>query len=109
MRLDARDWRSAVALEIDRLPQAAADLDDIWMNIALDNVVAADRVVRRVYDAEDQLSEFPFIGAVRPDLSPDLRYWPVGDYLIFYRIDAATLTVVRILHGARDLPSLFDN
>lgn len=37
--------------------------------------------------------------------------WPVPrfeNWLIFYRIDDETLTVVRVLHGARELPAALD-
>jgi len=33
----------------------------------------------------------------------DLRSFPIAGYLIFYRHGPATLTVVRILHAARDI------
>lgn len=64
--------------------------------------------MRLIYDAEDRLAMFPHLGPARPDLTPDLRLWPVGDYLIFYRIEPERLVIVRILHGARDLPAQFD-
>jgi plasmid stabilization system protein ParE len=37
-----------------------------------------------------------------------LRVWPLPGYtkiLAFYEISAADVTVVRVLHGARDLPT----
>jgi toxin ParE1/3/4 len=90
-----------------RLPAAEADIDDIYLHIALDNVAAADRVVLRILSAEQRLLVFPEIGQARPDLLPGLRHWPVGNYLIFYRITDETLEIVRVVHGARDLPVLF--
>lgn len=97
-----------MALRTRRLPQAIADLDDIWFEIAADNPRAADRFAGRVYEAEGLLAEFPQLGEARPDLGPDLRKWTVGTYLIVYRIDPDFITVIRILHGARDLPPLFE-
>jgi len=41
--------------------------------------------------------------AVRPELGAELRSFPMAGYLIFYRHGPATLTVVRILHAARDI------
>jgi toxin ParE1/3/4 len=89
-----------------RLPAAEADLEDIWNYIAADNSVAAERVLRRINEAEMRLLEHPRIGQERPDLRPGLRHWPVGNYLIIYRIDPGAITVVRVLHGSRDLPAL---
>jgi toxin ParE1/3/4 len=37
-----------------------------------------------------------------------IRRRPIGNYLIFYRIEADRLVIVHILHGARDYePLLF--
>lgn len=92
-----------------RLPAAELDLDEIYARIAGDSIAAADRVLLRVLAAEQRLLQFPEIGQARPDLLPGLRHWPVGNYLIFYRIDPEAITVIRVVHGARDLPALFDN
>ncbi|MDP2955999.1 MAG: type II toxin-antitoxin system RelE/ParE family toxin [Longimicrobiales bacterium] len=37
---------------------------------------------------------------------PGLRSWPVAGfpYLVFYRMEAHTLTVWRVLHAERDIP-----
>jgi plasmid stabilization system protein ParE len=32
----------------------------------------------------------------------------VGRYLILYRVDPDALMVVRVMHGARDLPNVLD-
>lgn len=63
-------------------------------------------MVSRIYDAEEQLADFPELGRVRPKLLPDLRSWAVGDYVIFYRVDPDAVQILRILHGARDLGDL---
>ena len=64
--------------------------------------------MRRIEEAERLLAEHPLIGQARPHLHPDLRGWLVRPYLILYRVDPDYLSIVRIVHGARDLPSLFD-
>jgi toxin ParE1/3/4 len=38
---------------------------------------------------------------------PALRSLSVGNYLIFYRPLADGIEIVRVLHGARDIDSLF--
>lgn len=43
----------------------------------------------------------------RPDIAPDLRYYPVGNYLIFYRPTETEIQVARVLHGARDIQAIF--
>lgn len=87
-------------------PAAEADLDDIWLNIALDNPAAADRLIDSIQRRTDQLSEFPELGPTRPDIAEAARSLNVGDYLILYRIETGTVEVVRVVHGARDLTTL---
>jgi len=48
------------------------------------------------------------MGRSRFDLSPELRGFPVGSHLIFYRPAVDGIEVIRVLHGARDIPKLFD-
>ncbi len=94
---------------LDRLPAAERDLDEIYLYVATDSIKAADGVLTRLLNAEQRLLDFPEMGQARPDLRPGLRHWPVGNYLILYRIDADAITVVRVIHGARDLPGLLDD
>ena len=96
-----------MSLPVRRSNRADADLDEIWLHIAKDNVAAADRVIDRIEAAENRLAEFPQIGQARPEIRAGLRHWPVGGYLMFYRVAEEELTVVRVVHGARDLPELF--
>jgi toxin ParE1/3/4 len=41
-------------------------------------------------------------------LSPRLRSFPVKNYVIFYRPLEDGIEIVRVLHGAQDLPPLFE-
>ena len=43
----------------------------------------------------------------REDLARGLRFYPVGNYLIFYTVGDDGITVARVLHGARDYPHEF--
>ena len=79
---------------------------ELWATIALDKPKAADRFVERIYAAEDLLADFPEIGKARNDVAPGLRKWAVGSYLMFYRVAPDAIEIVRILHGAQDLPAL---
>jgi len=47
------------------------------------------------------------MGRERPELLPGMRSFPLGRYLIFYRIVEETLQVVRVLSGYRDLDAQF--
>ena len=87
---------------------ARADLEEIWIFIARDNPDAADRYVRAVVSTFPKLASMPYLGRQRKELLPAVRSFPVGNYVIFYRPIDDGVEIVRILHGARDLPPLFE-
>ena len=85
-------------------PEVLQDLQDIWDSIAADNVVASDKLEDEFFDAFEMLAKGPSMGHTRSDLTErDVRFWPVGQYLIVYRSLPTPLQVVAVLHGARDL------
>ena len=53
------------------------------------------------------LADYPLMGRLRPDIAPELRYFVAGKYLILYRTVPEGIQIVRIIHGARELPSSF--
>jgi len=89
-------------------PQAAADLAEIWAYIAEDSPHHADAFLARIDKEFRALARKPKVGRARPELSPDVRSLPVGRYVIFYVPRTGGVEVVRVLHGARDLDSLFE-
>jgi toxin ParE1/3/4 len=85
-------------------PEVLQDLQGIWDFIAADNVVAADKLEDEFFDAFEMLAKRPSMGHTRSDLTVrDVRFWPVGQYLIVYRSLPTPLQVVAVLHGARDV------
>jgi toxin ParE1/3/4 len=87
---------------------ASSDLEEIWLFIAQDDPDAADRFIRTVVCRFPTLGSMPHLGRHREELSARLRSFPVGNYVIFYRPMENGIEVVRVLHGARDLPPLFE-
>ena len=87
--------------------QAQEDLIGIWSYIADDNSDAADRLLDEIDEICNTLAEAPRAGRLREDLSPDLRSLHVGNYVILYRPHGDSIIVIRVLHGARDLPGMF--
>jgi toxin ParE1/3/4 len=85
---------------------ARSDLDEIWFYIAQDNVEMADRFIRALVSRFPKLAETPQLGRPRKELSPHLRSFPFGHYVIFYRPMENGIEIARILHGARDFPPL---
>jgi toxin ParE1/3/4 len=54
------------------------------------------------------LRTFPYSGRARPELQADLRSLSVGEYLIFYRVRREAIVLMRIVHGRRNLESIFE-
>ena len=92
---------------IQRTAQAEEDLIEIWIYIAQDSPGAADRVLDEIEERFHALADNPLMGRLRPDIALELRYFTVGKYLILYRTVPDGVQVVRVIHGARDLPHLF--
>lgn len=88
-------------------PAAQADLVDIWAYIAADSSSQADRLLALIDSKFQSLSRQPGLGRQRDELSPGLRSFPLGSYVIFYIQDSGSLLIVRVLHGARDLELRF--
>jgi toxin ParE1/3/4 len=87
---------------------ARTDLDEIWFYIAQDNMDAADKFIHAIVSRFPRLAAMPQLGRQREELSPRLRSFPVGRYVIFYRPMENGIEVARVLHGARDFPPLFE-
>ena len=88
-------------------PEAARDIRDIWTYIAEDNLPAARRVRLQILDACRQLAENPGMGHSREELTEKpVLFWPVGSYLILYNPARQPIGIVRVVHAARDVPSL---
>ena len=85
---------------------ADQDLEGIWFFIAQDNEIAADRLLDTLNNALHLLADNPHMGPARPDIAKDLRYHPVGSYLLLYRLIEGGIELVRVVHGARDLLNL---
>jgi len=91
-------------------PRAEADLDDIWYYIATQShsLEIADRVVDSITDRFFLLATYPHVGRRRDeDLLPGLRSFPVGEYVIIYRVEAEDVLILHVIRGSRDIETLF--
>ena len=85
---------------------AELDLDQIWEYIAQDNLDAADRWIEKLFEAFESLAQSPAIGHKREDLtSLPILFWPVGAYLILYRVQAEGIEIAAVTQGSRDIPA----
>jgi toxin ParE1/3/4 len=55
------------------------------------------------------LAGFPYAGCAREnDLGSGTRSFPTGEHVIVYAVADDDVLILRVLHGRRDLESLFD-
>ena len=91
-------------MKIKWLRTALRNLDDEASYIALDNMLAAQTVVKRVLAAVAQLADQPGLG--RPGRVPGTRELvvPKTRYIIPYRVQGETISILRVFHTSRRLP-----
>ncbi|MFM2430811.1 MAG: hypothetical protein RLZZ511_2024 [Cyanobacteriota bacterium] len=53
------------------------------------------------------LTQFPKSGRVYANIDQSLRGLTVDGYVVFYRVTATEVEIVRIVNGRQDLPTLF--
>ena len=88
-------------------PSAQSDVDRIIDFVAEDNVEAALRVHEALEQAFRHLAEMPAMGHTREDLTGQpVKFWSVYSYLVVYDPVSSPLTVIAVLHGARDVANL---
>jgi toxin ParE1/3/4 len=92
-------------------PRADAEIDALADYIAADSPSAALRFLDATQKAFELISEQPEIGSKRyakPPVLQGLRMCPVPDFpkhWIFYIERPDHIDVLRVLHGARDIPA----
>jgi toxin ParE1/3/4 len=93
-------------------PRAGEDIDEAALFLAEDSL----RIVLRFYDnvqktlsvIAEHPNRFPLYPLSHPRLQQIRKYTVIGfkNYLIFYHIKQNRIEIIRILHGARDIPSI---
>ena len=63
----------------------------------------AERFIEQIIAAVDSLETNPRRHRERPELSTGLRATGIQKYLIFYCVAQDTVSIVRVLHGAREI------
>ena len=91
-----------------RTSQAHWDLVKVGIDVGRNNPGAADQLLDEIEARCRLLAQFPEMGRKWEELAPGLRSMVVGNYVIFYRPVADGIQVIRVLHGARDLPRFFE-
>jgi len=88
-------------------PLAEQDLEAIADYIGAGNPLRAVTFVRELRAQCQRIALNPPGYRPRPELGQDIRSCAHGNYVIFFTAGHDEVAIVRILHGARDLPALF--
>lgn len=89
-------------------PLAEQDLETIADYIATDNPARALSFVRELRAQCQRLCLNPSGYRLRPELGKSIRSCAHGHYIIFFETTSDSVLIVRILHGARDIPAVFN-
>lgn len=93
-------------LRLSRL--AESDLEEAWLFVAAESgATRAESLLSQIEDGFRLLLQFPEAGRRRGDLGEDLRSLPLAGFIVVYRQAEGVLEIVRVVHGARDIESLF--
>jgi toxin ParE1/3/4 len=82
---------------------ATADLDSIWDYIATSSSAdVASGFIWKFHEVFASIASSPRAGVKMPELPPgDVRKFPMGNYLIYYRALPGKILIARVLHGKR--------
>jgi toxin ParE1/3/4 len=89
-------------------PEAEQDLFDIWTYLAREaSPEIADAQLRAIDRASANLVEWPQSGRARDELASEIRSVVAAPYVVFHRVTASAIQIVRVLHGRRDIDAIF--
>lgn len=84
-------------------PRAQADLDEIWdYTTARWGLEQAETYTRQLWRDIASVAERPSLGRECPEVRKGYCKYPSGSHVLFYRVIADGIDVVRILHERMD-------
>jgi toxin ParE1/3/4 len=87
-------------------PEAEGDLDNIWYYVAKESgsIDITDRLIDSICQRFYLLACHPHVGRRRDeDLRTGVRSFPVGEYVIIYRVEKDDAFILHVLRGSRDI------
>jgi toxin ParE1/3/4 len=97
--------------KVQFLQTALDDLEKIILHIARDSQTAAMKMHDKVVAAAYRLETFPKLGISVPDnkmRNRGFRMLIIEKYVLFYKIYDDKTNILRLVHGSRDYPNLFE-
>ncbi|MFT0532380.1 type II toxin-antitoxin system RelE/ParE family toxin [Castellaniella hirudinis] len=76
----------------------------MWSYVAEDSSEAtANRLIAKLQATCEKILPFPESQPARPLIAPGIRVTFHGAYAIYYTHTSEAVTIIRVLHGARDI------
>ncbi|CAM5787706.1 type II toxin-antitoxin system RelE/ParE family toxin [Castellaniella caeni] len=94
-------------MRLEFSPRAILDLETIGDYIAQDSPPQSVRFIAQLRGQCQKIVASPKGYRLRPECGPQVRSCAHGHYVIYFTIEAKTVRIVRILHGAMDAGSRF--
>lgn len=101
--------------QVNYLPAASDDMDDIYFYIAfrLGEPQIAKKQLHRLYQAVHSLNAFPERHQKverEPWASLKMRRMPVDNYIVFYTVDRerSVVNVARVVYGGRNIEDIIN-
>lgn len=88
--------------------EADLDLDAIFEYTYAE--FGMNQAIKYLSDIEElffKIALSPKIGKTRNELKTGLYSFPIGEHIVFYRILANNIRIVRVLYSGKDLPKHF--
>ena len=78
-----------------------------WLAISEDQGTAlADAYLRKIKDVCALIATQPEMGVARKDVAKKVRALPVDRYIIYFRIEASEIQILRLWHTSQDPKNL---
>ena len=87
--------------------EADNDLMQIFSYLNQQSSQATPSILEAINSCFVNLTSFPLRGSPRPDLGRDVRCAIVSPYLVLYAARRDHVTILRVLHGSRDIEAEF--
>ena len=95
-------------MHVVRHDSFAEDVLAAWAYLATRSPRSAEKLLRRIEETVALITMFPEGAREREDVNPAVRQARVKSmrYLVIYRTVDGRLDLLRLVHGARDLPAV---
>lgn len=87
-------------------PEADEEIINIWRHIAhsSQDIETADRLVNEIFTFfRRYLSEFPEMGSRRDHIQSGIRFFPIGNFGIYYFFNNEEVLVVHVLNTLQNI------